>query len=126
MDGASVQASEARQRPQRLRSSQVIGRVFADGDRVRTRSLAMHWMSLPGSTAFTAVATRRLGGAVVRNRAKRLIREAARTIGWTDGLAIVIVARPAIRGLGMAAVAHDLRVAATRAGLVADTTGGAA
>lgn len=39
------------------------------------------------------VASRRVGNAVARNRAKRLLREAARTIPWAPGTDVVLVAR---------------------------------
>lgn len=44
---------------------------------------------------LTVVATKRVGNAVDRNRAKRLLREAARAIGVHDGCDVVLVARPA-------------------------------
>lgn len=42
---------------------------------------------------MAVVASRKVGGAVARNRAKRLIREAARTIAWRPGTDLVVVAR---------------------------------
>jgi len=42
---------------------------------------------------LTVIASRRVGGAVRRNRAKRLLREAARVQRWRDGLDVVLVAR---------------------------------
>ena len=60
----------------------------------------------PGSGRSAAVAARRVGGAVDRNRAKRIMREAWRQVSsQVEGeLDAVLVARWAIRG----ATTHDL------------------
>ena len=52
----------------------------------------------PGSTAF--VAGRRIGGAVLRNRARRILRAAWRELAdeVEDGYDVVVVARAAIVG----------------------------
>lgn len=42
------------------------------------------------------VASRRVGSAVARNRAKRLLREAARELDWAPGVDVVLVARGAL------------------------------
>ena len=54
----------------------------------------------PGSGLWTAVAARRVGGAVERNRAKRVLREAWRQVSpqLTGDIDAVLVAREAIRG----------------------------
>ena len=54
----------------------------------------------PGSGEVAVVASRRVGGAVQRNRARRILREAWREVAPTagDGNDVVIVAREAIRG----------------------------
>jgi len=48
--------------------------------------------------------------AVVRNRARRLLKEAWRGLSprVRDGFDVVVVARPEIRGAGLAAVRTDL------------------
>ncbi len=55
---------------------------------------------------LAVVASRRVGNAVARNRAKRLLREAGRRVGWPAGADVVLVARPAIAGADMWRV-HD-------------------
>ena len=52
----------------------------------------------PGAGQFAAVASRRVGGAVERNRARRVLRAAWREVAPPDGYDIVVVARSAIRG----------------------------
>ncbi len=54
----------------------------------------------PGSGLWAVVAARRVGGAVERNRAKRILREAWRQVSSqvTGEFDAVLVARPAIRG----------------------------
>ena len=54
----------------------------------------------PGSGSFAVVAARRIGGAVQRNRARRILREAWRRVPpqVRDTSDAVLVARKAIRG----------------------------
>ena len=54
----------------------------------------------PGPGDWAVVATKRVGGAVERNRAKRILREAWRQVSpqVTGDLDAVLVAREAIRG----------------------------
>ena len=60
----------------------------------------------PGTGGVAFVAGRRVGGAVVRNRARRILRAAWRELasGVRDGYDIVLVARDTIRG----ARSHEL------------------
>ena len=64
---------------------------------------------------------KRLGGAVVRNRAKRLIREAYRAVKETDGIKtgylVVLAARDEIRGKKSTDVTADLRRALRALGM---------
>ncbi|HJP67237.1 MAG TPA: ribonuclease P protein component [Actinomycetota bacterium] len=59
-------------------------------------------------TGFTA--GRRIGGAVVRNRARRVMREAWRSLaqGAADGFDVVFVAQPGVRGRGLADVRSEM------------------
>jgi ribonuclease P protein component len=58
---------------------------------------------------LAVVASRAVGGAVQRNRAKRLLREAARAQVWRSGHDIVLVARPACAASGLHDVVAELR-----------------
>ena len=72
----------------------------------------------PVRLGFTA--TKKLGNAVVRNRAKRRMRAAARAefgANPAPGYDIVLVAREAIRANSFAELRNDLHAALTRLGL---------
>ena len=51
----------------------------------------------PGTGRLAVVAARRVGGAVERNRARRILKEAWRQVAAQDGIDAVLVAKPAIR-----------------------------
>lgn len=73
------------------------------------------------------VASRRVGGAVIRNRARRLLREACRRARELaqrirPGRDIVLVARSAIKGAGCAAVYDQWLAALAEAGKGPDRT----
>lgn len=77
----------------------------------------------PGDTGgpATFVAGRRVGGAVDRNRARRILREAWRTLQPVvgDGAGIVWVARPSIRGAKTQDLVTEMRELLQRAGVMA-------
>lgn len=80
----------------------------------------------PPRLGFTA--TKKIGGAVVRNRAKRRLREAARLTLSADappGWDLVLVARDATATRPFARLLGDLRGALRQAGVPAAGEGGA-
>ena len=104
--------------PARLRSSSVISGVVRSGRRRAVGTIALHVAPNDrGDVRVAVVASRRIGDAVRRNRAKRLIREAVRATSWEPGHDAVVVARPAIVGVGMQRVASDLADAAASLGV---------
>jgi len=109
----------AAQSPQRLRfarSARIkLGRDFARvrqaGERLALGCLIANWQRLPAGSAsrLGVVTARRIGCAVVRNRARRLLRESFRVHqhDLAAPLDLVLVARPSIVGKGFAAVERD-------------------
>lgn len=64
------------------------------------------------------IASKKVGDAVRRNRAKRLLREAARRVPWTAGLDVVLVARPGCAGSDLEHVRREVLGCARELGLV--------
>ncbi len=73
-------------------------------------------MTAPARVAV--LASRRVGQATDRNRAKRLLREAARHVAFAGGQDLVLVARAACAGSTFAAVHHEVAELATAMGLL--------
>jgi ribonuclease P protein component len=59
-------------------------------------------------------ATRKLGGAVVRNRAKRLVREVFRRSGIAPGFDIIVVPRRELLGIPFAVLEAEYRMSVER------------
>lgn len=112
----------SRQGDTTIRSSREIQRLFESSKRSATPLLIALIASTPegrgpqGRVAF--VAGKRLGGAVVRNRSKRVMREAARRQGgpWA-GRDIVLIAREGTAQAKATDLDSALRSALERAGI---------
>ena len=74
-----------------------IQRVFRDGRPVHGKRVVL--FLAPGSGEFALVAGKKIGGAVQRNRARRVLRAAIREVAprGVEGHDVVLVAREAIR-----------------------------
>jgi ribonuclease P protein component len=70
----------------------------------------------PGAGSVAFVAGRRIGGAVVRNRARRILRAAWREAspGSEPGFDVAVVARGAIRGAKAQDLVAEMRELLTR------------
>jgi len=79
-------------RSARLRQANEIQAVFAGGQRVERRAFVLLWVPSRGAGRAGFTVSRQIRGAVRRNRARRRLREAYRSIG------------PAGRGRGVEAV----------------------
>jgi len=102
----------ARFRPrQRLRTRAEFDRVFRRGQRLDGRLFTLVAAPNRGETDRLGLAVaRRVGPAVRRNRAKRLLREAFRrlTRGSREAFDLVVVAKPEIVSAGLVAVQREL------------------
>ncbi len=97
-------------------------RIRQAGERRVSGCLIANWQRLPADTAsrLGVISASRIGGAVVRSRARRLLREVFRLhqrdlAGPVD---LVLVARPSITGRKFAEVERDYLAALRHAGLL--------
>lgn len=110
-------------REQRLRHPREFTAARETGQRLVRRSLIanVQLLALPKAPRLGVVTSRKVGPAVVRNRARRLLREAFRLHQheMNRPAIIVLVARPAIAGCGLKDVERDLNGVFREAGLLA-------
>jgi len=108
-------------RRSRLAHSRDFARVRQVGERLAQGCLIANWHQLPaGSSARLGVVTsKKIGGAVARARARRLLRESFRRHqhALARPVELVLVARNSIAGKKFAAVEKDYLIALKRAGL---------
>jgi ribonuclease P protein component len=114
-DARSIPVPAATVRPGRLSRSADVQRVLRRGRSSAGDLLALHRLDRPAGEdgvapgpRLTVVASKRVGNAVRRNRAKRLLREAARFRVWRDGLDVVLVARAPSAESDMRQVGEEL------------------
>ncbi len=112
----------------RIKRGRDFARVREAGDRLAVGCLIANWQRLPpGSASRLGVITGgRIGGAVVRSRARRLLRESFR-VHQHDLAApvdLVLVARQSIAGKGFSEVEKDFLTTLRRGKLLKPAGGG--
>lgn len=106
-------------RQQRLKRRKDIAAVFSGGRAYARGPLVVRVRANPETPCprYAFAASRKVGGAVVRNRIKRRLREAARA-GKAEGqVDVVVIARPQARDATYQDLARTLRRLLSDAGL---------
>ncbi len=110
MAARRVGAEERLKPSERIRRRTDFQRVYDQGIRASGRYLALVVLPNPGGVSRLGIAaTRRVGSAVRRNRAKRLVREVFRRAKPEEGLDVVVIVRPEAADAGLADLAADYR-----------------
>lgn len=98
------------------------GRVRQTGRRAVQGCLILNWLEVPdrSHSRLGVVTSKRIGGAVIRSRARRLMRECFRKHQWkfVPPVDMVLVARNSIRGKRLAEVEADFFRALHKSGLL--------
>jgi ribonuclease P protein component len=114
-------------RDSRLKLGRDFARVKQSGRRLVNGCLIANWLTLPDESASRVgvVVSKKVGGAVVRNRAKRLLRETFRVhqYEFKQPLDLVLVARSSIVGRAFVEVEKDFLIVMRKAGLLSPESG---
>ena len=106
----------------RVKLGRDFARVRQQGQRLATGCLIANWKLLPAGAAsqLGVITSRKLGSAVVRTRARRLLRELFRLHqhDLRQAVTLVLVARSSIVGKRLAEVDRDFLSAMRRAKLL--------
>ncbi len=109
-------------RASRIKQGRDFARLRQGGRRLTHGCLIANWMrsSIPGQSRLGVITAAKIGGAVVRNRARRLLRESFRLhqLELAESVDLVLVARPSIAGKSMAEVENDFLTTLRKAGLL--------
>lgn len=109
-------------RAARIKQGRDFARVRQQGQRLTSGCLIANWQTLAEAahSRLGVITTRRLGNAVVRSRARRLLRESFRLHQHelATPVDLVLVARSSIAGKGLPAVERDFLTTLRKAGLL--------
>lgn len=113
-------------RAMRLKQGRDFSRIRRQGQRVATGCVIVNWHRLGAQAEprLGVVTSRRVGNAVVRSRARRLLREVFRVHqhDLAQGVDVVLVARPSIADKGYGGVEKDFLATMRKAGLLKKTS----
>jgi ribonuclease P protein component len=102
-------------RTQRIRRRAEFQQIYKQGTRVSSRYYTLFIQANRLAVGRLGVAaTRKLGGAVVRNRAKRLVREVFRRSGIAPGFDIIVVPRRELLETSFAVLETEYRATVER------------
>lgn len=109
-------------RAARIKQGRDFARVRREGERLVNGCLIANWRRLPDNapSRLGVITAGKIGGAVIRNRARRLMRESFR-LHQNDldrPVDLVLVARPSIAGKGLVEVERDFLTTLRKAGLL--------
>jgi len=114
-------------RASRLKQARDFAAVRQSGERLVNGCLIANWRRLqsPAHSRLGVITAGKLGGAVVRNRARRLLRESFRLHQHELALPVdlVLVARQSIVGKSFAGVEKDFLTTLRKAGLLKERSG---
>ena len=105
-------------RAMRIRQGRDFARLKSQGQRLAQGGLVLNWLELPklpegapsqSQARFAVITTRKLGNAVIRNRARRLLRECFRLHQHALRVPVemVLIARRSLVGQSFAGVEAD-------------------
>jgi ribonuclease P protein component len=109
-------------RADRIKASREFARIKVEGQRLVSGCLIANWRCLKAteSSRLGLITPKRIGRAVDRNRARRLVREAFRLHrgALASAVDLIVIARASIVGKRYAGVERDFLTILRKAGLV--------
>lgn len=109
-------------RASRVKQNRDFVRIRQQGERLAQGCLIANWNKLPegAKPKLGVVTSRKIGGAVQRTRARRLLRESFRLHqhDFTQPIELILVARNSIAGKKFAEVEKDFLTTLRKAGLL--------
>ena len=111
-------------RERRIKQGRDFLRIKTEGKRFASGCLIANWVTAPAGAAsrLGVITGRKIGHAVIRTRARRLLREAFRLhqLELAKPIDLVLVARPSIVGKDFQVVERDLVEALRRGKILKD------